>query len=83
MRAREKHAALLIENYYKRYKEVGTVTPNSLTIGIESGDTVGPVLIARVRVRKLVLLLAHPYMQFAQTQLLNSQCKLKRDKHNN
>ena len=48
MRAREKHAALLIENYYKRYREVGTVTPNSLTIGIESGDTVGPVLIARI-----------------------------------
>ena len=48
MRAREKHAALLIENYYKRYKEVGTVTPSSFTIGIESGDTVGPVLIARM-----------------------------------
>ena len=48
MRAREKHAALLIENYYKRYREVGTVTLNSLTIGIESGDTVGPVLIARI-----------------------------------
>ena len=25
MRAREKHAALLIENYYKRYKEVCTI----------------------------------------------------------
>jgi len=26
------------------------------------------------RVCKLILLIAHPYVQFAQTQLLNSQC---------
>jgi len=35
-------------------------------------------------IRKLILLLAHPYVQFAQTQLLNSQCKLIRVvRHNN
>ena len=52
--------------------------------------TVGPVLIARIQImriqivsfsrvrkllsRKLILLIAHPYMQFTQMPLLNSQC---------
>ena len=50
--------------------------------------TTGPVLIVRTQqlrtaspprvrkllIRKLILLIAHTYMQFAQTQLLNSQC---------
>ena len=35
--------------------------------------------VRKLLIRKLILLLAHPYVQFAQTQLLNSQCKLKRD----
>ena len=47
--------------------------------------TVGPVLIVRIRIvsfsrvrklliRKLILLIAHPYVQFAQMPLLNSHC---------
>ena len=42
--------------------------------------TIGPVLIvsfSRIRkllIRKLILLIADHYVQFAQTQLLNSQC---------
>ena len=54
-----------------------------------SSFCVGPVLIARINliianyefsrvckllIRKIILLIAHPYVQFAQTQLLNSQC---------
>ena len=35
------------------------------------------------RVRKLIILIAHHYMQFAQTQLFKFAMQLKRDKHNN
>ena len=42
--------------------------------------TVGQLRIAsfsgvrKLLIRKLILLIAHPYVQFAQTQLLNLQC---------
>ena len=51
--------------------------------------TIGLVLIAsfsrvcKVLIRKLILLIAHPYVQFAQTQLFKFGMKLKRDKCNN
>ena len=53
---------------------------------VEIINTVGPVLIARTNANyefflstqifdsQCILLIAHPYVQFAQTQLLNSQC---------
>jgi len=30
--------------------------------------------VCKLLIRKRILLIAHPYVQFAQTQLLNSQC---------
>jgi len=39
--------------------------------------------VRKLLIRKLILLIAHPYVQFAQTQLFKFAMELKRDKRNN
>ena len=58
------HAALEINNYRRT-----SFNCENLILRIASFSRVRKLLI-----RKLILLIAHPYVQFVQMQLLNSQC---------